>query len=178
MLPRRIANRYAQALFSIAQERGTVDQWEGELATLATVMEQSPELREVLAHPEIALARKMELLDKLFAGKVAPEILALIQKLIKRGHDPDMDILREIFVELWNAARRVLPVSVTSAVPLSTAQAQAFTEQLAQKTGATIQLSRNIDPELIAGMVVRIGDRLIDASARGVLSELREAMQR
>lgn len=178
MLPRRIANRYAQALFSIAQERGTVAQWEGELATLATVMASSPELREVLAHPEIALARKMEILSQLFAGKVSPEILALVQKLIKRGHDPDMDMLHTIFVELWNAARRVLPVSVTSAAPLTEAQAQTLSEQLARRTGATIQLTRNINPELLAGLIVRIGDRVIDASAKSVLAELHDAMHK
>lgn len=177
MLPRRIANRYARALFSIAQEQGAVAQWEGELATLASVMAASPDLREVLSHPEISLARKMEILTLLFAGKAAPEILGLLRKLIQRGHDLDIEIVHEIFVELWNAARHLLPVSVTSAAPLTDNQIQALTERLSRQTGSTIQLARDVDPELIAGMVIQIGDRVIDASARGTLTDLREALQ-
>ncbi|OPZ85369.1 MAG: ATP synthase subunit delta [bacterium ADurb.Bin429] len=177
MLARRIAQRYTRALFSLAQEHGTVARWEGELATLTSVLAASPELPQVLAHPEIPLASKLAVLERVFAGKLAPEILALVRLLITRGHEPDMETIHAIYVEEWNAARRILPVEVVSAVPLSEAQAQALTEQLTRKTGATIRLERSVDPALIAGLVLRIGDRVIDASARGALDGLRDAMR-
>ena len=81
-----------------------------------------------------------------------------------------------IFRQQWNAARRVIPVTVISAVPFSEAQAQTLAQTLARRTGSTIQLARNVDPELLAGMVVTIGDHVVDASARTTLQELRSVM--
>jgi F-type H+-transporting ATPase subunit delta len=177
MLPRRIANRYAQALFALAQEQNTTAQWEPELASLAAIFDASPELREVLAHPEIPLRRKMEILEQVFHGKVAPPVLMLLERLLKRGHDLDIDTIHAIYLSLWNTARRVVSAAVTSAVPLSDAQAQRLTAILAKRTGATVQLARNVDPSLIAGMVVTIGDRVIDASAAGTFAVLRDTME-
>lgn len=88
----------------------------------------------------------------------------------------NIDTIHDIFRQLWDQARRVIPVTVVSAFPLSDVQATTLAQTLARRTGATIQLARNIDPELIAGMVLTIGDRVIDASARTTLAELREAM--
>ncbi|HOF90070.1 MAG TPA: ATP synthase F1 subunit delta, partial [Armatimonadota bacterium] len=136
-----------------------------------------PELPRALTHPEIPLARKLAVLERVFGGTLAPEILALVRLLITRGHEPDLETIHGMFVEEWNAARRILPVAVASAVPLSAAQAQALTELLARKTGATIHLERSVDPALIAGLVLRIGDHVIDASARGALDGLHDAMR-
>ena len=177
MLQRRIASRYAKALFDLAQQEGKTEAWEGELATLASLMAATPELTSVLTHPEIPLRRKEAVLNRAFAGKVAQEILTVLLMLIRRGHEPDVDLIHGIFRELWNEARRVIPVSVTSAVPLTEAQTSALTQTLARRTQATIQLSRTVAPDLIAGMVVIIGDRVVDASARATLEELRTAMR-
>ena len=177
MLPPRIASRYANALFTLAQSQHTTDAWERELATLAAVMADVPELADVLTHPEIPLARKREIVRTAFQEKVSDAVLAVLLLLLKRGHEPDMATIHAIFLDLWNQARNMVPVSVTSAVPLSEAQTQALTAVLARRTGATIELQRNVDPELIAGMVVTIGDRMIDASARTTLEQLRESMR-
>jgi len=176
MLQRKIASRYAEALFSLAQQEGKTGEWEQELATLGALIASSPDLYSVLTHPEIPLGQKESVLKRAFQGKIADEILAVLLMLIQRGHSPDIDTIHDVFRQMWNQARRVLPVSVTSAVPLSEIQANALTNTLARRTGATIQLSRNVNPELIAGMVVTIGDRVVDASARTTLDELRSAM--
>jgi F-type H+-transporting ATPase subunit delta len=96
--------------------------------------------------------------------------------LIKRGHDPEMNVIHDIFVEKWNAVRRVLPVTVQSAIPLSGNQATALSQVLAKRTGASIQIHQSVEPNLIAGLVVTIGDRVIDASARTTLEQLQTAM--
>ncbi|MHB9023764.1 MAG: ATP synthase F1 subunit delta [Armatimonadota bacterium] len=176
MLARRIANRYAEALFQLAQQRNAVQAWEGELATVALVFAQTPELITVLEHPEIPLTQKEALLTKVFKEKIAPEVLSVLTLLIKRGHEPDVALLHDIFRELWNRQRRLLPVQVTSAIPLTEDQAQQLSNVLAQRTGATITLQRNVDPELIAGMVIQLGDRVIDASARTALTEMRSTL--
>lgn len=176
MLARRIASRYAQALFDLAQQQHTTEAWDQELSALAAVLAASPELVQVLTHPEVTLARKQEIVERAFQGNVAQEILAMLLMLIRRGHEPDIATVHELFHARWDQARRLVEVTVTSAAPLSDAQAATLTTTLTRQLGAGVLLHRQVDPALIAGMVVRMGDRIIDASARTTLTELREAM--
>lgn len=177
MLPRRIAGRYAEALFDLAQQEGTTEAWEQELAGLAQVITDTPELWALLTHPEISLRRKREVVERAFQGKMAESVLAVLLLLLRRGHEPDMRLIHAIFVEKWNAARRIIPALVTSAVPLTDTQAQSLIAALARRTGGDIRLRRQVDPNLIAGLVVTVGDRVIDASAHSTLEGLREAMR-
>jgi F-type H+-transporting ATPase subunit delta len=177
MLPRVVASRYAEALFGLAQQQQNTDAWEEQLRALITVFDATPELYTVLTHPEITQARKAEILQQAFGGKVAPEILNTLQLLIRRGHDPDVRTLYNVYHELWDAARQVVPVTVTSVVPLTEAQRSILTEALSQRLNATIRLEPQLDPEIIAGLVLQMGDRVIDASARTMLENLREAIR-
>jgi F-type H+-transporting ATPase subunit delta len=176
MLPRKIASRYAKALFDLAQHEGKTEAWERELATIASIIEATPELTAMLVHPEVSLADKRRVLTQLFQGKISEEIFTLLLLLIRRGHAPDLSTLHEVFVEYWNAARRLMPVHVVSAADLTEAQVMQLTAALSRQTGARVQLQRSVDPELIAGLIVTIGDRVIDASARGALEAMRATM--
>lgn len=177
MLARRIASRYMEALFDLAQAQQQTDAWEEQLAALAAVFAATPDLCGVLEHPEIPLARKEQILRDAFGTKVAPEIVTLLTLLIRREHELDLATLHEVYRELRDAARQVVPVTVTSALPLSDGQRQALTQALAARVSGTIQLTMQIDPAVIAGLVVQIGDRVIDASARTTLTALRETMR-
>lgn len=176
MLPRRIASRYASALFQLSVEKGTTAQWEGELAAVGKVIATMPELSTMLAHPEISQRQKQAVLQRAFGESVAREVLSLLFLLLRRGHEPDLNLIHEVFVERWNATRRVVPVNVISAVPLSEAQAAALTAALTKHTGAEVRLGRSVDPGLIAGMQITIGDRVIDASTRGTLEAMRASL--
>ena len=176
MLPRRIAGRYAVALFALAEEQGKSEAWGNELQALGQLINASPDLHAVLKHPEIPLSKKETIVSRAFQGRMTREILAVLMLLIRRGHEPDMTALAEVFMEKWHAARRTLPVSVTSAVPLSPEQRAALVEVLARRTGSTILLHSQIDASLIAGMVLTIGDRVIDASAHTALHTLQASM--
>ncbi|HEY3377394.1 MAG TPA: ATP synthase F1 subunit delta [Armatimonadota bacterium] len=176
MLPRRIAGRYAEALYGLAAQQGKTAEWSQELAALADVMDANPELRAVLTHPEIPRDQKERIVTQVVQGSAGQQVLAVLFMLIKRGHDPDMRLLHDIYTELWNVARRVMPVTVTSAVPLTESQASALTQALTNRTGASIQLSQAVDANLLAGMVLMMGDRVIDASARTTLEQLRTLM--
>ncbi|MHB0938067.1 MAG: ATP synthase F1 subunit delta [Armatimonadota bacterium] len=177
MLARRIASRYAEALFDLAQQQGKTEEWEAQLGALAAVFAATPDLHTVLTHPEVTLQRKGEILHDAFGSKVAPEIIGLLSLLLQRSHEPDIATIHDVFRELWNAARQVLPVTVTTAVPMSDGQQQVLAETLAQRLGSTVQLHPQVDPEIIAGMIVQMGDRVIDASALSTLGALKEAMK-
>jgi len=176
MLPRRIAGRYAEAIFDLAQQQGKTAEYEGELASLAGVITAMPDLVAVLTHPEIPLAQKDTVLRRAFEGKVSRDVLVLLELLIKRGHEPDIATIHELFTARWNAVRRVMPVIVTTPIPLTPPQATTLANVLAKRTGSTIQLHQQVNPEIIAGMVITMGDRVIDASARTTLEQLRASM--
>lgn len=89
MLQRRIASRYAEALFGLAQQQGKTEMWERELASLGSLIASLPDLYQVLTHPEIPLSRKETVLKNAFQGKIAQEILAVLLMLIRRGHEPE-----------------------------------------------------------------------------------------
>jgi len=177
MLPRHIASRYAEALFDLAQQQGKTEEWGQQLSALAAVLVATPDLQTVLTHPEITLPRKQEILREAFKSRVAPEILGMLSLLIQRSHDPDLATLHDIFQELWDEARQVVPVTVTTAVPLSDGQRSTLLDTLVRRLGVTVQLEPRVDPDIIAGMIVRMGDRVIDASASTTLSALRETMK-
>ena len=177
MLARRLAGRYAEALFDLAQGQGKTDEWEGQLAALAAAFAAAPDLLAVLMHPEIALPRKQQILREAFRDRVAPEMQAMMSLLLRRGHEPDIATIHEVFRDLWNIARRVTPVVVTTAAPMTDQQRGNLVATLVRRVGTEVQLEQRVDPEIIAGMVVRMGDRVIDASARTVLEELRAVMR-
>lgn len=177
MLARRIAERYAEALLDVAQQRQTVEQWESDLHALATLLDASPELKPFLRHPEIPRERKETLLRQVLRDSVAPEVLTTLLLLLKRGHDLDMAAILAVYREIRDKRAAVQPATVTSAVPLDEQQVMALTQALTQRTGCTIRLQRVVDPTLLAGMVITLGDQVIDASARATLDELRETMR-
>ncbi len=176
MLQRKIASRYAEALFDLAVQQGSMAKWAQELNELGSVLNAESDFRAVLTHPEIPQERKAALVNEAFAGRLSPEVLNLLLILLKREHDPDITLLAEIFTEKWNISRQVLPVTVKSAVALSEEQATRLAVTLAKRSGSRIELTRLIDPEIIAGLVITIGDRIIDASALNTLEELRVSM--
>jgi F-type H+-transporting ATPase subunit delta len=176
MLPRRIASRYAEALFGLAQEKDTIAQWDGELAQVATLLADTPDLLAVLTHPEVPLSRKLDVVERILGAAVSREIVTLLGLLLKRHHDPDLALVHALYQERWNTLRRIVPVHVVSALPLSVGQTQSLTQSLMRRTGASVQLTQAVDPEILAGLVITIGDRMLDASARSTLETLRATL--
>lgn len=177
MLSRQIAERYAEALFELAQQHEKTAVWEADLQGLTTLMADTPELTHFLTHPEIPLARKEAVLRQVLQQQVAPEVLATVLLLLKRGHEPDMQTFLDVYHDMQNRAQRVLPVTVTTALPLTELQSASLAQVLLKRTGAKIRLQQTVDPNILAGMVITMGDRVIDASALSSLEQLRESMR-
>lgn len=160
----RAASRYAPALLSAARDAGLADAVERDLSVLRNLIADSPELADFLAHPLIPSATQQETLDRLFAGKLQPLTLQFLKLLAEKGRLADTAAVVE---EAWNRlreARGVLCVGVVTAVPLTPAQEKALSEKLAARTGKTIEMSVTVDPALIGGFRLRIGDRVEDYS--------------
>ena len=172
----RVARRYAAALFNVTVREGLLDQAEGDLATLAGVWGEHSMIDETMAHPQIPIEKKRNILRQIFGNAVSPLVLNFVLYLLdKKRLDLLLPIERE-YQRLADEHRRTVRAYVTTAVPLADDQAEALRQKINGQTGLDVLLVPTVDPRLIGGMIVRVGDRLWDGSIRGYLSELRQRL--
>lgn len=177
MIRGAIAGRYAQALYEIAAQEKKVDDLEQELLAVEQLLKQHPDLRKILLHPQITPVAKKELLKKLFEGRLSEITGNFLALLIDHRRESFLgDIVAE-FVAIANAARNIITAQVTSAVELSDKEKSSMAKVLNQAAGKKVLVSYVVDPHLIGGVVVRMGDRVIDGSVRTRLASLRERLK-
>jgi len=169
------ARRYAEAAFQVAQRDGTVDAWRRELEDAATVV-AVPAIGHTLANPSVALDTRAASVEQTLGHIASRPVLNLIQLMLRRGRIEDLPHVAAEFRRLDNARKGVTLATATSAAPLSAAELKALTERLEALTGGTIELDVEVDPSLLGGLVVQVGDRLIDGSVRGRLERLRNQL--
>jgi F-type H+-transporting ATPase subunit delta len=169
------ARRYAEAAFQVAQRDGTVDAWRRELEDAATVV-AVPAIGHTLANPSVALDTRSASVEATL-GKIASRpVLNLIQLMLRRGRIEDLPHVAAEFRRLDNAQKGITIATATSAAPLSGDELKALTQRLEAFTGGQIELDVHVDPSLLGGLVVQVGDRLIDGSVRGRLERLRNQL--
>jgi F-type H+-transporting ATPase subunit delta len=169
------ARRYAEAAFQVAQRDDTVDTWRAELDTAAAIAADE-QVGRMLANPAVALETRLEMADSIFGKVVAKPVLNLIGLMLRRGRIDQLPRVAAEFRRLDNARQGITLATATSATPLSPDDVRALTERMEQFTGGRVELDLQVDPSLLGGLVVRVGDRLIDGSVRGRLERLRNQL--
>jgi len=165
------AKRYAQAVFSLAKERGTLDRWLDDLAALNDLM-SDPRAAEAMASPAVPEAEKLALVDRVLAG-AQPESRNLAHLLVHRRRIAIVPELAQIFAEAVLQERGIVIAEVTTAEPLGPQEQEMVRSQLSKVVGKSVQLRLNTDPSIIGGIIARVGDRLIDGSVINQLRRLR-----
>lgn len=177
MLKGAVAGRYAEALYEIAVETKLVDQLEKELTAVVEIINGSDELKRVLFHPRIAAAEKKEVLDSLFKKHVSEITMHFLGLLVERNRELYLADITGYYTSLANKARGITDVEVTSAVDLTKEEKKRLTKAMEQCTGKQVRLSYKTDAGLLGGVVVRVGDKVIDGSVRTRLQALREQLR-
>jgi len=169
------ARRYAEAAFEVAMRDGSLDHWRAELDLAAAIVGDERALR-VLANPAIPGERRATVLGELLEGRVSQPVLNLIQLMLRRGRIEDVPRVAAQFRRLDDDRQGITHATATSAAPLTPDETRALTERLEQSTGGRIALETEVDPSLMGGLVVRVGDLLMDGSVRGRLERLRNQL--
>lgn len=172
-----IATRYAQALYEIGVEQGNLPALTDEIRRFSAVYSGSPELRAVLDNPLIEEGPRMAVLDevasKLGAGPVARNTIKL---LAQRKRLAIMPYITRSLERATDERSGVVRASVTTAAQLSEPFYTRLKEELEKSTGKRVQLDRSVDPELLGGVVTRIGDQVIDGSLRTKLAKMKTTL--
>lgn len=168
------ARRHAQAVYEIARERGELERWQADLKAIATAL-AAPELVAFLGNPKVPLEAKIQLVGQSLPG-ANPLALNLVYLLIARRRLGLVEQLTLEYDRLLDAHRGLEHAEVTSAVTLNEGQKERLARRLASLTGKKIVLSVSVDPAVVGGLVVRVGDKLIDGSTRARLADLKKSL--
>jgi F-type H+-transporting ATPase subunit delta len=166
---------YARALFQAAQEAGRVDDVAGDLAALASAMDEVPELRAFLRNPQIEPSGKAAVLEQLAAD--ADELLRNFVRLAaEKGRAGELAEISAELEALVAQAQNRLALELTTAHELSDDEATSIVQAIEKASGRTVEATRTVDPGLIGGIVVQVGSHRADGSVRGRLERLRHEL--
>jgi F-type H+-transporting ATPase subunit delta len=169
------ARRYAEAAFEVATRDKTVERWRSELETAAAIV-ANEKVGHALANPSVPLEDRTATAEKTFSKIVSRPVLNLIGLMLRRGRIEELPRLAAEFRRLDNAQQGITLATVTSASPLSKDEIAAVAKRMEAITGGQVELEVQVDPSLLGGLVVRVGDRLIDGSVRSRLERLRNQL--
>lgn len=174
MADRQVARRYAQAAFELAREEGDLEGWRRELDDVATVFVDS-DAAPVFADGRIPLQQRFAFVER--SLDVRPAVLNLAKLLVQKGRTGEAREIANVFGELVDAAQGIAHARITTAVELPSEQVAQVEQALSRALGKRIVGHASVDPNLLGGIVLRIGDRLIDGSVRTRLKLLRQELK-
>lgn len=174
MIPEPAARRYAEAAYLIAKEQGKEDAWQAGLQSIGALFGDAA-AAPFFASSRASMVDKQQLLEKALAGTDA-EVLNLARLLLHRRRTALGPQIAQAYQEILDNARGIAHAMVTSAVPLSQEELAAVQQKLEQLTGGTVLVQTEVDERIIGGLIVRIGDRLIDGSTRSRLVALKQRL--
>ncbi len=168
-----IAEVYARSLFEVASEHDEVDEVREELGQFADALNEKRELAVFFFSPYFSTEEKKEGLDKLIDD--ASEIfMNFLQALVERHRMPVIFRIRHRYDALWEEENQLLPVQVTSAIELDKKTVKSIGDRIGKETGRKVELTSTVDPDILGGLVLRVGNFVLDASIRHRLDQLRK----
>lgn len=169
-----IAKVYAQALFALATDQGRRAEIDRDMRDLAEVFREQREIRIFFDSPGTPQADKQQVIDAAIAPQVDALTASFLRLLVRKGREMFFGRIREAYDDLVDVAEGRIAVRVTSATALPDPVAARITSEIARRTGQTVQLEATVDPDLIGGLTIRLGDRLLDGSLATRLRRLRD----
>ena len=167
-----IATVYARSLFEVAQERDKLDAVREQIGEFADALEDNRDLQVFFFSPYFSTEEKKQGLEKAVTG--ADEIVSnFLELLVEKHRMPAVFRVRREYDRLWADANKLLPVTITSAIELEPSTVEGIGKAIGEQTGRKVQLTADVDPDVLGGIVLRVGNSILDASIRNRLDQLR-----
>jgi ATP synthase F1 delta subunit len=168
-----IARVYAEALFEVARDKGKLDEVHDQLADVADAIAENRDLQVFLFSPYFSSAEKRDGIARVISGGNT-ELVNFLELLAEKHRMPAIFRIRTRFDEMWAKEKRHLDVRLTSAVELPSDVVDAVGKQIEDQTGQTIELETDVDERVLGGIVLQVGNMVLDASVRNKLERLRK----
>jgi F-type H+-transporting ATPase subunit delta len=167
-----LAEVYARSLFEVALQQGKLDELREQLGQFADALDQNRELAVFFFSPYFSTKEKQDGLDRLLDG-ADETFLNFLKLLIENHRMPVIFRTRAAFQRMWDEENRTLAVEITSAVELDSATTASLGRTIGERAGRKVTLAARVDPDILGGIVVRVGNSILDASIRNRLEQLR-----
>ena len=174
-----VSKVYGDALLEAALEHGELDSLYEEAAALVEIWKENPELSALLENPKVSKEEKQETLDRIFADRISRDMHGFLTTVVEKGRHREIPSILEYFISLVKEQKKIGMADIASAVALSDAQKDQIKEKLLATTQyAEFEINYTVDPSLIGGLVIRIGDRVVDSSIKTQLRELSKELMK
>jgi F-type H+-transporting ATPase subunit delta len=170
-----VARVYAEALFEAGKDRGKLDALHTQLGQFADAVDRSRELQVFFFSPYLSSAEKVEGIGRAISG-AEPELINFLELLVDKLRMPEIFRIRRELDELWKRENRRIDVTVTSAVELDPAVVAKIGHEVERQTGEEVDLASAVDGEILGGIVLQVGNMVLDASIRTRLEKLRKSV--
>jgi F-type H+-transporting ATPase subunit delta len=168
-----IARVYAEALFEVATEKDKLDEIHDQLDEVADTIAENRDLQVFLFSPYFSSAEKREGIGRAISG-AEPELANFLGLLAEKHRMPAIFRIRRRFDDMWAKERRRLEVRLTSAVELPSSVVKELGKEIEEQTGQSIELESDVDDNILGGLVLQVGNMVLDASVRNKLERLRK----
>jgi F-type H+-transporting ATPase subunit delta len=172
-----LAQVYGRSLFEVAREQDKLDLLREQLGQFADAVKDNHELQMFLFSPYFSTKEKQAGLEKMLDG-ADERLLSFLELLIENHRMPVIFRVRREYERLWEQENRLLPVVLTSAVELDEQTTKSLSERIGERTGRTVTLTTRVEPDILGGIVVQVGNSILDASIRNRLEQLRTQVAR
>ena len=172
-----IAEVYSRALFEAAKDKGALDRVHDELGAFADALDRDRNLQVFLFSPYFSSAEKRDGIGRIVSD-ADERLVNFLELLAERHRMPALFRIRRSFDSMWAEENQMLPVTVTSAVALDEGLVRDIGRRIEEQTGRRVELSSTVDPEVLGGLRVRVGNMVLDATVRNRLEQLRKQVAR
>ena len=173
-----VSKVYGDAMYALATEQpDRMDELQKEAEAIASILQEDPEFIQIMNHPEVSEEEKQSLLDTVWQGKISDETLELLHLLVEKHHFESVVDVMNYFVDEVKEYRKIGKCTVTVPMELSDEKKKAIENRLLETTEyKSLEIAYEIDPSLIGGMQIRIGDRVVDSSVKTRLNDLAHSL--
>jgi len=167
-----LAQVYGRSLFEVAREQGKLDELREQLGQFVDALNDNRELAVFFFSPYFSTKEKQQALQRALEG-ADEAFMNFLSLLIENHRMPVIFRIRQQYERLWEEENKTLPVEITSAIELDQATTESLGKTIGERAGRTVKLATRVDPDIIGGIVVRVGNSILDASIRTRLEQLR-----
>ena len=172
-----VSNTYGQALFELAVEEGKEDLFLEEVGTLKEILSENPDFDRLMNHPKILKEEKLAVLNQVFRGRISDELAGFLHLIVSKDRYNEIDGILDYYIDEIKKLKGIGIAYVTTAVALSEAKQKEVEEKLLSTTSyKQMEMHFRVDEELIGGMIIRIGDRVVDSSIQTKLFEMKRQL--